>query len=106
MTSCELKKTLNESLTVVCFSAAWFTSFIQRGLPARLLSERWGKVSIHIRKHPLQQDPKSLLERSTAKDVHGRTERHPDVGLPLVTLQMLCSDTGRLFLVVTVQETY
>lgn len=68
------------SQTMMRLPAARGSSFIQRGLPARLLSERWGRVSLHIREHPLQQDPQSLLEGSTAQDVHGRTECHPDVG--------------------------
>ncbi len=82
---------------VMCWHAARGTSFIQRGLQERLLSERWEAVPLHIRKYPLQQDPQSLLEGSAAQDVHGRTECHPDVGLLHVsvcftlTLDCCCS---------------
>lgn len=56
------------------------TSLFQRGLQEGLLSERWGKVSLHIGEHPLQQDPQGLLEGPAIQDVHGGTECHPDVG--------------------------
>lgn len=93
--------------SVSCFPAARRISLIQCGLREQLLSERWGKVSLHIRKHPLQQDPQSLLEGSTAQDVHGRTEHHPDVGSPLVSLSTRCGDMlGHLKLISEGQRLY
>lgn len=74
------------SQILMYWPAARGTSFIQRGLQERLLSERRGRVSLHIWKHPLQQNPPSLLEGSAAQDVHGRTECHSDVGSPRVSL--------------------
>lgn len=68
-----------------CFSAR-SASLVQRGLQEGLLSERWGKVSLRIGKHPLQQDPQGLLEGPATQDVHGGTECHPDVGSPQNTL--------------------
>lgn len=79
----------NSGMTLLCdLSAARGITFIHRGLPERLLPQGWGNVSLHIGKHPLQQDTQSLLERSAAQDVHGRTERHPDVGLLLVSVSI------------------
>lgn len=96
------------SHVVMCYPAARGPSIIQRGLQERLLSERWGKLSLHIGKHPLQQDPQSLLEGSTAQDVHGRTERHPDVGSPHVLscalLVTSCCWDCAMFQLVSVQK--
>lgn len=64
---------------------------IQRGLRERLLSERWGKVSLHLRKHPLQPDAPSLLERSALEDVHGGTECRPVVSSPCPLHSFVCS---------------
>lgn len=76
---------------MMCWPAARGTSFLQCGLQEWLLSERWGRVSLHIGEHPLQQDPQSLLEGSTGQDVHGGTECHPDVGSPHASLSLCTS---------------
>lgn len=76
-----------------CFFVCLFFSVgsapvFQLGLQERLLSEGWGEVSLHIREHPLQQDPQGLLERPATQDVHGGTECHPDVGPPQTPLAL------------------
>lgn len=64
---------------------------IRCGLRERLLSERWGKVSLHLRKHPLQPDPPSLLEGSAHEDVHGGIECRPVVSSPRSLHSFVCS---------------
>lgn len=74
------------SRVMMCWLAVWGPSDFYHWLQERLLSERWGNVSLHIGKHPLQQDPQRLLEGSTAQDVHGGAECHPDVCSPHAAL--------------------
>uniref|UniRef100_A0A3Q3GB50 Galactosidase, beta 1-like n=1 Tax=Labrus bergylta TaxID=56723 RepID=A0A3Q3GB50_9LABR len=48
-------------------------------LQKQLFPERWEAFSVHLRQHPLLQNPSVLLEGPADEDVHDWTQCHPSV---------------------------
>lgn len=69
----------NKAPVFIFLSAGFCSKIILCRLQEQLLPERWEAFSVHLRKHPLLQNPSLLLEGPPCEDVHDWTQCHPSV---------------------------